>query len=168
MWHHAFIILYYLFSNELTHTQRPTSLRKILAMLKKIFQNSCPFSPPTPRSFPVLRSWTWQGYVKQILFYSLPTYFSILGSLFFNWTDSGLVVLFSALFQSLWMIWVRHNQAFKSWFPTGPRCSLTVFLRITFKVANTKWRRLLCKLKLTFHPWDRWSLKALLALEFYS
>ena len=118
-----------------------------------------PFSPPTPKSFPILWTGTWKRYVKQIPFYGLPTCFFIHEKLLFNRTDSGQVVLFPILFQSLSMIWARHNQVIKSWFPTEPRCSLRIFLSITFEAANTKW---------SGWPWDRLSLEALLALALHS
>ena len=72
------------------------------------------------------------------------------GSVLFSRTDPGLVVLCWALFWSLWMFWDRRSEAVTWWFPNEPRGSLSGFLRITFKAANTEWWRWLWRSKLIF------------------
>lgn len=73
-----------------------------------------------PKSFSVLRSGTWKGYVTQVPFYGLQTCFFICEDVRFQqsrlWT-------FELWFWSLWMISARHDQDTKSCFPTEPRCS---------------------------------------------
>lgn len=163
------LILYYLLSGELIHIQRPTSLMEILALLKKIFPDLPPCLSPTPKSFLILWTGTGQGFVKQILFYRLHTCFFIFRKCACEQRmDSELVVLFLALFQSLWKIWDRITKSSNCGFPPRPDVALDSQHRIQIKAANTKWSGLPWKLKLIFSAWDRLSLKALLALEFYS
>lgn len=97
LWIFFLLLAFFVLMSSSRHRGTP-HLWKFLALLKDIPQPT-PFSLPTPKSFPILWAWTWQGYVKQI-----PSYSCALQQ-----NSSGLVVLFPALLQSLWMIWDRHN-----------------------------------------------------------
>lgn len=110
------------------HPEAHLTYEKILALLKKILPDLPRCLSPTPKSFPILWAGTGQGFVKQILFYSLHTCFFISGKCACEQRmDSELVVLFLALFQSLWKIWDRITKSSKRGFPPRPDVALDSF-----------------------------------------
>lgn len=89
---------------------------------------------PNPQVISYFVGWNLAGLCKsKFYFIAYKLTSSSLGSVLINRMDSILVVLFPFLFQCLWKIRDRHNQAIKSWFPTEPRCSFRIFVSNTFK-----------------------------------